>query len=73
MTDSAACGAQDWAYDDNDEPFIYGTCELPSGHIGTWHLQRTPSGNVWANWRGPADSRAPEGARDGFKGSGPHD
>lgn len=67
------CGAQDWAYDDDDLPFIYGTCGLPSGHDSGWHQQLTPSGKVWAEWRGPHDERAPEGARDGFLGTGPHD
>lgn len=67
----ALCGAQDWAYDDDDRPFIYGTCELPSGHAGGWHQQLAPSGGVWAEWRGPHDARAPEGARDGIHGGGP--
>lgn len=67
------CGAQDWAYDDDDLPFIYGTCGLPFGHDSGWHQQLTPSGKVWAEWRGPHDERAPEGARDGYLGTGPHD
>lgn len=71
--DDVKCGAQDWGYDDADEPFIYGTCGMPAGHPGKRHAQATPSGSLWAEWSGPADSRAPEGARDGYLGTGPHD
>jgi hypothetical protein len=49
------CGAQDWATDDDDQPFIYGTCNKPLGHDTGWHTQRTPSGRLWAEWRGLHD------------------
>lgn len=54
------CGAQDWAYGDNNEIIIYGTCQKPKEHENRWH-QEWRDGKLWAEWSGSRDSRAPEG------------
>ena len=58
------CGAQEWAYDDDDEPFVYGTCQKPEGHPDRWHIEMRNE-KLWAEWSGLANKRAPEDARDG--------
>ena len=58
MTTKPKCGAQDWAYGDDGEVIVYGTCELPKGHHDRFHRE-IRDGKVWAEWSGSSDDRAP--------------
>lgn len=43
------CGATDgYVLEDG----LYGRCNLPAGHGGSWHRE-TRRGKLWAEWRGP--------------------
>lgn len=53
------CGAQEWGRNDDGSVHIYGTCTLPLGHPTGWH-QEVRDSRVWAEWRGPAEERAPD-------------
>lgn len=58
-TGDCACGAQEWAFDDDGKLIIYGTCNLPVNHETGWHNE-TRNGQIWAQWRGPHEARAPQ-------------
>lgn len=53
------CGAQDWVRSEDGEIVIHGTCGRPAGHDGNKHYDFS-KGEVWHEWHGPADRRAPE-------------
>lgn len=55
---AAACGAQDWGQNEDGSIHIYGTCQKTAGHYSDWH-QEYRDGNLWAEWRGPHDRKAP--------------
>lgn len=53
------CGAEDWYYDDDDKIVILCKCEEPKGHRSNWHRE-VRNGELWGEWKGPADERAPK-------------
>jgi hypothetical protein len=51
------CGSQDWAYTDNGNVIIYGTCEREPFHEGR-HVEHR-DGKLWAEWSDLSWRRAP--------------